>query len=123
MFHFDFKSFEDGNRQQRYGMKAKGFESNESSITTGCGVLADTKGHEVKMTGDKDRRSHPGCCYFDAQVHVKLVPSLDSVEQVDVCGLLELPAFVICEMLAAPKLPIGPLTALEIAELVFAKLV
>ncbi len=32
----------------------------------------------------------PESFYFD-QVHEKLVPSLESAEQVDVCGLLPLP--------------------------------
>ena len=50
--------------------------------------------------------------YF-AQVQEKLVPSLDRIEHVEVCGLLELAILVICTGLA--NFAIAPLVELSVA--------
>ena len=55
---------------------------------------------------------------YCAQVHEKLVPSVESREQVEVCGLLELLTLLISSMLAAGKTPMAPLVVLSVAALV-----
>ena len=51
-------------------------------------------------------------------MHEKLVPSLDSEEHVDVCGLLELPVLLISLIADDEKLPIAPLCELSVASFV-----
>ena len=53
-----------------------------------------------------------------AQVHEKLVPSLESGEQVEVCGLLELLTLLISSTPAGGKAPMAPLVVLSVAPLV-----
>ena len=50
-------------------------------------------------------------------MHEKLVPSLESAEHVDVCGLVELPTLLISSTFE-PKVEITPLVVLSVAALV-----
>ena len=51
-------------------------------------------------------------------MQVKLVPSLESAEHVEICGLLEVPVLLISIQLTGRKLPIEPEFALSVAKLV-----
>jgi hypothetical protein len=70
---------------------------------------------EVGRASSGSRDTESSYC---AQVHEKLVPSLESAEHVDVCGLVRLPTLLISSMSADGnpiEPPIGPLVVESVA--------
>ena len=55
---------------------------------------------------------------YCAQVHEKLVPSVESAEHADVCGLLDELVLLISIVSTAGKLPIAPVVEESVAKLV-----